>query len=88
MWNLILGGITDVFGLTNILLIFVGVFVGIVFGAIPGLSTDLAVILFLPLTFNMPIMPSILLLLGIYCGGTYGGSITAIMIGTPGTNPE
>lgn len=86
MWNLILGGITDVFGLTNILLIFVGVFVGIVFGAIPGLSTDLAVILFLPLTFNMPIMPSILLLLGIYCGGTYGGSITAIMIGTPGTN--
>lgn len=70
----------------NVFLIFAGAFVGIVFGAIPGLSGDLAVILFLPLTFNMECLPAILLLLGIYCGSTYGGSITAILIGTPGTN--
>lgn len=82
----IMKGTTDVFTLVNILMIFTGSFIGIVFGAIPGLSTDLAVILFLPLTYSMDILPGILLLLGIYCGGTYGGSITAVLIGTPGTN--
>lgn len=86
MPELILGGLLDTFTFTNIFLIFAGAFVGILFGAIPGLSTDVAVILFLPLTFSMDILPSILLLLGIYCAGTYGGSITAILIGTPGTN--
>lgn len=86
MFEYILGGFIDTFTVSNILIIFAGTFVGIVFGAIPGLSTDLAVILFLPLTFTMDVLPSILLLLGVYCGGTYGGSITAILIGTPGTN--
>lgn len=82
----ILNGSADVFTLVNLLMIFSGCFLGIVFGAIPGLSTDLAVILFLPLTYSMGILPGILFLLGIYCGGTYGGSITAVLIGTPGTN--
>ncbi len=86
MGQLILNGIRDTFTVYNILFILAGVFVGIVFGAIPGLSTDLAVVLFLPLTFNLDVLPGILLLLGIYCGGTYGGSISAILIGTPGTN--
>ncbi len=86
MLDLIGNGLIDVMTVWNIVLMFAGVFIGIVFGAIPGLSTDLAVILFLPLTFNLDILPGILLLLGVYCGGTYGGSITAILIGTPGTN--
>ncbi len=86
MVDLIMGGTLDVFTIVNLLMIFIGTFIGIVFGAIPGLSTDLAVILFLPLTYSMGILPGILLLLGIYCGGTYGGSITAVLIGTPGTN--
>lgn len=86
MFDLIANGTIDVFTVVNILMIFTGTFIGIVFGAIPGLSTDLAVILFLPLTYSMDILPGILLLLGIYCGGTYGGSITAVLIGTPGTN--
>ncbi len=72
MPELILGGLLDTFTFTNIFLIFAGAFVGILFGAIPGLSTDVAVILFLPLTFSMDILPSILLLLGIYCAGTQG----------------
>lgn len=84
--DLLVGGVADVFTPANMLMIFVGTFIGIVFGAIPGLSTDLAVILFLPLTYSMGILPGILLLLGVYCGGTYGGSITAVLIGTPGTN--
>ncbi len=62
-----------------------GVIIGIVFGALPGLTATMGVALFLPLTFNLDIYQSMALLLGIYCGGTYGGSITAILIRTPGT---
>lgn len=63
----------------------VGTFVGIVFGAIPGLTAAMGVILFLPFTYKMTAVESFALLLGIYCGGTYGGSISAILLKTPGT---
>lgn len=69
----------------NLLFMVLGVFIGIVFGAIPGLSGGIAIIVLLPLTFSMDPMSGILMLLGIYNGGTYGGSITSILIGTPGT---
>lgn len=69
----------------NMLFMILGVFIGIVFGAIPGLSGGIAIIVLLPLTFAMEPMSGILMLLGIYNGGTYGGSITSILIGTPGT---
>ena len=69
----------------NLLFMVIGVFIGIVFGAIPGLSGGIAIIVMLPLTFTMDPMCGILMLLGIYNGGTYGGSITSILLGTPGT---
>jgi putative tricarboxylic transport membrane protein len=62
-----------------------GIAVGIVIGAIPGLSVTLAVSLALPLTFGMDPALAIVFLAGIYKGGTFGGSITAILIRTPGT---
>ena len=62
-----------------------GVFLGIVIGALPGLTATTGVSIFLPLTFYMDTIPAFAFLLGIYCGGTYGGSITAILINTPGT---
>ena len=58
---------------------------GIVFGAIPGMTATMGVAIFLPFTFSMDPVTSFALLLGIYCGGTYGGSITAILIKTPGS---
>ena len=58
------------FTLENILWINIGVFIGSVFAAIPGLSVILCVMMFL---------------LGIYCAGGYGGSVSAILINTPGT---
>ena len=86
MMELIGTGFVNVLHLSNIILIVFGVLVGIVFGAIPGLAADLGVILLLPLTFSMDPIPGILLLLGVYSGGTYGGSISSILIGVPGTN--
>ena len=73
------------FTLENILWINIGVFIGSVFAAIPGLSVILCVILFLPVTYSMTAIPGMMFLLGIYCAGGYGGRVSAILINTPGT---
>ena len=73
------------FTLQNIIWINLGVFIGAVFAAIPGLSVILCVILFLPLTYQLTAIPGMMFLLGIYCAGGYGGSVSAILINTPGT---
>lgn len=67
------------------LLIFIGVTGGIAIGALPGLTATMGVALLVPFTFGRPPTESLGMLLGIYCGGMYGGSISAILIRTPGT---
>ena len=74
-----------VFMWQNILLIFVGTGVGMLFGALPGLTVTLAVTLVLPFTFDLSPESGIVLLTGVYCAGTYAGSISAVLINTPGT---
>jgi putative tricarboxylic transport membrane protein len=69
----------------NLLAVFLGVLIGTVVGAIPGMTTPMGVALVLPFTFTMQPVTGILLLLGVYKGGLYGGSITAILIKAPGT---
>jgi putative tricarboxylic transport membrane protein len=63
----------------------IGVTVGVVAGAIPGMSATMAVALTLPFTFTLQPITAILLLLGVYKGGIFGGCIPAILIKTPGT---
>lgn len=63
---------------------FLGVLFGILCGAMPGLSAVMAVSIMLPFTFSLK-DTGIMMLLGIFCGAVYGGSITAILINTPGT---
>lgn len=72
--------------LQNFILMNVGVFVGIIFGAIPGMSGNLGITVFLPFTFQMGAVPALLMLCGIFFGSNFGGSISAILINTPGTN--
>ena len=69
----------------NILLIFGGVFIGVLVGALPGLSSPMAIALLMPFTIN-PIA-SIAMMAALYCAGTFGGSITAILINAPGAPP-
>jgi putative tricarboxylic transport membrane protein len=69
----------------NFLVLAIGLAIGIVMGAIPGMTTPMAVALALPFTFTLGPMAGVLLLLGVYKGGLYGGSISAILIRTPGT---
>ena len=73
------------FSFQNVIIIFVGVLLGVIFGAIPGMTTVMGVALVLPFTFTMEPVTGILLLLGVYKGGLYGGSITAILLKAPGT---
>ena len=62
-----------------------GVVAGICIGALPGLTATMGVALLLPMTFGMDAAQGILMLLGIYCGAIFGGSISAILLHTPGT---
>lgn len=62
-----------------------GVVIGVLIGAIPGMGAAMAVAIALPFTFYLDPVTSILLLVGIYKGSYYGGSISAILIKTPGT---
>ncbi len=78
-------GFEQIFQLQNIFLMVVGLIIGIVIGAIPGLNVPLAVALALPFTFKLPALAGLSMLIGIYKGGTYGGSISAILINVPGT---
>ncbi len=68
-----------------LLMIFVGAAGGVLLGAVPGLTATMGIALLIPFTYGMDLIPSIGMLLGIYCGGMYGGSIAAILIRTPGT---
>jgi putative tricarboxylic transport membrane protein len=69
----------------NLLVMFFGMLGGVIIGAIPGLTGTMAVTLVLPFTFHMQPVPALLLLVAIYKGAMYGGSISAILIKTPGT---
>lgn len=80
-----LTGFQLIFEFQNVALMVLGLVVGIVIGAIPGLNVPLAVALALPFTFSLPPLAGLSMLIGIYKGGTYGGSISAILINVPGT---
>ena len=80
-----LSGLATVFQAGNLLLLVSGVILGIVVGAIPGLTATLAISLLLPFTFGLDASTALIMLVGIYVGGIYGGSITAILLRTPGT---
>lgn len=65
--------------------ILAGVIFGMIMGVLPGLGSILAITIALPFTFAMDPVPSIALVLAIYCSSVYGGSVSAILINTPGT---
>lgn len=64
---------------------FIGVMVGMIVGALPGLGSVVAITICLPFTFGMKSVAAIAMLLGVYCGSVCGGSISAVLINTPGT---
>ena len=81
----ILIGFSNVFSAETFLILIAGVLGGIIIGALPGLTSTMGVALLLPITYGMEATVGIVMLLGIYCGSVYGGSISAILLSTPGT---
>ena len=67
------------------LVLFFGTLAGLILGVLPGLGPTTGGALILPFTIPMDPLSAIILLTTIYCAGTYGGAITAILINTPGT---
>ena len=85
-WNLLFSSYANVFlDPTVLLMTLLGAVGGVLLGAIPGMTATMGVALLIPFSFGMDLIPSVGLLLGIYCGGMYGGSISAILIHAPGT---
>ncbi len=83
--NIILG-FANVFEFTNVLSMFFGLFLGTVFGAIPGLGPTEGVALLIPFTYGLEPIPALLIISAIYIGGTYGGQIAAILLRIPGSS--
>ena len=81
----IIDGFFEFFKLSSFIYMNLGLLAGVIFGCIPGLTVMLCLVLFLPFTYNLEAIDSFMFLLGIYCAGSYGGSISAILINTPGT---
>src|SRR5690606_34511349 len=82
--DVVLAGIAGAFEPINLAFIAVGVTLGIVVGAIPGMSAPMAIAIAVPLTYAMNPVTAIAFLLGVHKGGEYGGAITSILLNTPG----
>lgn len=63
-----------------------GLIIGLVFGAMPGISITMAMAIFLPITLYMDFLPAIVFLTSIYTGAGFGGSVPAVLMNIPGTS--
>jgi len=70
--------------LQNLMYCFIGCFLGTLIGVLPGIGPVATIAMLLPITFNLPPTPALIMLAGIYYGASYGGSTTAILVNLPG----
>ncbi|WP_027131543.1 tripartite tricarboxylate transporter permease [Fusobacterium necrophorum] len=85
MGQYLLKGIMTALYFSNFLNLALGITGGIIIGALPGLTATMGVAILLPFTFGMEPVTGLIMLVGIYIGAIYGGSISAILLNTPGT---
>ncbi len=85
MYELLLAGIENVLHTKYLLPLFVGTFVGVVGGALPGVTITMTVIVVLPFTFGLDPLQGLAAMTGVYVGGSAGGLVTAVLLGIPGT---
>ena len=77
--------LSSLFTWQNLFLAFAGSFIGLLVGAMPGLGTAMAIVLLMPFSYSMKALSAMVLLLCAYQGAEYGGSISSITLGVPGT---
>lgn len=86
LMEILQAAVGDVFAPANLLFLFGGVAAGVILGAIPGLTATMGITLVIPFTLTMDPAAAVLMMMGAYKGGIYGGSISAILIKAPGTS--
>jgi putative tricarboxylic transport membrane protein len=74
---------TQLFEPTTLIWLCIGAVVGVLLGALPGMSADTGIGIFLPLTFSLPPVAALAALGAIYVTGSYGGNITAVLVTRP-----
>ncbi len=84
MWANMIDGIQAALTLANLGALVFGAFVGIVVGILPGIGPMVGMVVLLPFTFSLHPDVALSLLLGVYCGGYFGGAVPAILMRTPG----
>lgn len=82
----LLSGFAGMFDWALLLALLFGGFIGVLFGALPGMNGGTASAIFLPIAFSMRPDCGLVMLCAMYYGSMYGGSITAILINIPGTS--
>ncbi|MDB5505526.1 MAG: protein of unknown function transrane [Devosia sp.] len=80
----IIAGSAAVFSLSGFLYLIIGMLIGILVGVLPGVGPSLGMALLIPFTYNMVPADAMILLISVYVGAEYGGSITSILIAVPG----
>jgi len=85
MMEMFLTALGELVQFENLLVLLLATFSGLIIGATPGLTVNMAVALAVPITMHMGLAPSLCLLLALYCSGVYAGSISAILLNAPGT---
>ena len=86
MFSNILASMPLLFSPYNLLAVLFGTVAGIVFGSLPGFTASMGIAVLIPVTFGMDPATGLIMLGGVYCGGIYGGSISAVLLRTPGTD--
>lgn len=85
--DLVIQGFGVIFDPGVLIYIVCGTVLGVVFGALPGVSSAMATMLALPFTYSMQALPAIAFLVTVYCSAITGGSITAVLFRIPGLLP-
>ena len=85
MWQNIWLGLSSIADPVNIIALIGGTVLGICFGAMPGLSATMGIAVLIPVSYGMEPATGLILLASVYVGATYGGSISAVLVNTPGT---
>src|SRR6187551_3602325 len=84
-YELLLTHMGTVLHLQYLVPLLVGTIAGVIGGALPGVTITMTVIVVLPFTFGLDPLQGLAAMIGVYVGGSAGGSITASLIGIPGT---
>lgn len=85
--EMIIAGLLDSLAPASLMFVFIGVAIGVLIGAIPGINGPMAIALFIPVTYYMSPLTAIGFLVGLNKGAFFGGAVSAVLLRTPGT-PE